>query len=485
MAQHELPARRQVAVGSVWVLAQKTSLGLLSIITLVVLARTLSPQEFGLVAFAMSLVGFLAAFPNAGVLPSLVRDEELSDLKESTVFWGLLPISFALAGLLAFSSPLIARWQDEPELAKLIGVLSLYVVLQALRVVPAARLTREFRFKSLAVASGVAALLGSGLAIALALSGFGVWALAAQVFVTASAELLILFFVVRWMPKMQFSWSEATAFLKFASGASSVGFAVQVRESGINLLIGSVLGTQALGIWSIASKLLNFVMNTVGGVVTSVALPTFAAAQADASLLHRIYRQAASHISFICIPICLGLAATSGVAVPLLFGDQWQAAVPVLALLAVAEVFVIIQWLDADLWLALGRPRVLIWIAFLHVASRVLVVAILAVQGLAAAASGLLVLSIVEGLARAFAVNVLAKIPLTSFAGVIPALISGGLMAGGVALLAPQIADLADWLSLAILVGSGAILYLVFSYVFQRVALQAFLHDVSLVKPRN
>ena len=199
--------KRQALIATLWSASDALSRQGVQFITTLVLARLLTPADFGLVAMLAVFVGVTAVLADGGFSAALIQRQDVDHADESTVFWCNLAAGSTLALLLGFAGPWFADFYREPRLAAMAWVMSLVVLASAAGTIHFALLGKQLDFRTQALAGGVASLLSAGVAIAMALAGYGVWALVMQSVVSATLNTGLLWWLHRWRPAIVFKWA--------------------------------------------------------------------------------------------------------------------------------------------------------------------------------------------------------------------------------------------------------------------------------------
>lgn len=330
------------------------------LIVIPVLARILTPEQFGLVAMAMTLVGFLTTFNDLGISAALVRAEKPTPAFWSSAFW--LNFGFGSAMTLAayFSAPWVAAFFGEPQVEELVQIMSCVLLLHCVFLVPMAWLQRNLKFQTIAIIDLSAILVSSVVAIYLALNGYGVWALAWQQIalyaVKAAAGLLLHKAPIRLI----FDWAPIKAVLSFSMGLTGAAFVGFLNRNTDNVLIGRFLGADALGFYDRAYLMMRMPMKTLSGGLNFALYPALSAVQSDTDKLGRAYVKTVSILSTLVFPMMTGLALVVVPFVDLLFGSQWGPVAPVLGILAFVGLLQSVGSIANEVWKARGRSGVML-----------------------------------------------------------------------------------------------------------------------------
>jgi len=346
-----------------WSLVQRWGSRALSMAVLLVLARHLSPSDFGVVAFAAVFINVLGVLRDLGLAQALVQRQELTDDHFSTAFWASVATGMALSVSLYCGASILDHFLDQGLLLDIITALGISLLINSLRTVPIAILRRELRFKQEAARTLIATVCAGAVAIPLALNGFGPWALVAQAICESLVSVVCLWLAVRWRPRMRFSRArlrELAGFSAAVTGRQMLGLAVRHSD---DLIIGTVLGATALGYYTVAYRILRLLGELSISVVTVVALPALARIATDRERFARAYADGTKLIVAVSAPLFCGLASTAPVLVPLAFGSEWTRSAPLMTLLAIGGLALPIVSFNASVLLARGKARTALMLA--------------------------------------------------------------------------------------------------------------------------
>ncbi len=437
----------------------------------IILARLLTPHEFGLVGLVMVFIGFAGLFSELGFGAALIQRKEIDERHWSSVFWVNIAAGFALTGLFMAIAPLVGQFYDEPILAPLTTLFAVSFAVGSLSMVPIAKLTRDMDFRALALIETTAAVLSGILAVVLALVGFGVWSLVWRTIAVTTLTAVGMWWVTRWRPRWMFDPRAVRELLGFSSnllGYRAINYWVQ---NGNDLIIGRFLGTSALGIYSRAYLVLLLPLNEVVRILGRVMFPALSRLQHDVTRVRESYLHAVAMLSVFLFPAMLGLSAVSGDFVLALYGPRWEEVIPILGILSVLAVPQSLVATAGWIFQSQGRTD---WIfrwgivsagaTMLSIGIGISIGNLLAVVTCYAVTSGLLLLYP--------AISIPGRLIDMRFRDVVSA-VSGSLvcsvvMAIAVWLLAHILPDSwPHWLRLLSCVSAGAVLYLVLIHLAQ------------------
>ncbi len=310
----------------------------IQVLQLVILARVLSPTDFGIMGITMIVIGFAQAFSDMGISAALISRREISRNQLSSLYW-----LNVLTGILVYLSvyiatPLAVDFFHESQLAQLLPVVSLVFILSASGVQFQMLLQKDLLFSVIAKVDMSTSLLGSIVAISCALTGFGVWSIVFGQLSASSARMLFLIYEAyrrSWLPHLHYSHSDVRSFLGFGL--------YQMGERCINyfnarfdqILIGSMLGTSTLGIYNFANNLVFQPSQRLFPVVINVMFPIFAKVQDDVEQLRRGYLKLLKVLTVLHAPIMIVLMIMSPQAVPLVFGEKWNNSIYIIQVLSI------------------------------------------------------------------------------------------------------------------------------------------------------
>lgn len=382
------PLRLQVTRGIAWSAAHEWGAQATNLMVFIILARLLDAQIFGLVALSAVFMSFVKSFVDQGLSTAIIQRRDLDSDHLNSVFWLSLTVGlvFTLVGISA-ANP-IARLFGESELAGVIRGMAPVFVLDALGTVHQALLRRRFQFKVLAVRGLLSIAVGGGVGILLALNGWGVTSIVLQQLVTAGVGLVLLWAVEDWRPIFTFSTAHARQLIGFGYNILGIRLVTFATRRADDILIGLVLGTVALGYYTVAYKIYKVLLDVVAVVVARVALPALASLQSEKERFRSAINTSVMLVSYVALPVFIGLALVSVDIVPILFGVEWSPSAPVIRVLAVAGLSQAVLIIFQQAFIGFGKPE---WAFRVLLAMSVVMIgafAVLAPHGIVAVAAG-------------------------------------------------------------------------------------------------
>lgn len=346
----------KAASGVIWLTAQKWAIRLFGFVTIALLTRLLTPEDFGILAAASTVLPFFYILADLGFTAYLVQVEKTTERMLSTAFWYSLISGTFLYGALWLAAPALGAVFGDPRIVTVLQALSLWVVVTAVGSVPTALLRREMRFTAIAVQGTVGAVVAQVIALVLAFGGYGVWALVAQTLVAAIVSTLLAWFCAKWRPKWAFDRHDLTRMARFGWQVLGVEFVAMLRAWGEAAVISARLGPAALGYMSIAQRLVQIVQDLTGSAIVPVTNVAFAKIRDSKERLRNAYLRALRMTYFVLsLPLTI-VAVAAPLIIPIIFGNGWEESYQVAQILAVAGSLSVGAWLDHGLYYAVGRP---------------------------------------------------------------------------------------------------------------------------------
>ena len=418
----------------VWAFAGTAASRLLWLGALAILARILAPRDFGLLAFALVYITYVETVADLGTGSALIFWPERREEAAQVTF-----VSNALAGLgwcavTLLAAPWIADFFNSPEGVPILRALALSFPLKFLGTTHDAICQKDMRFRTRLIPEVVMAAGKAGVAVSLALAGFGVWSLVWGQLAGLAAWTAALWLVVPWRPKWRWPSSDlARPMLAYGRGIVAVNVLAAVTHHADLVIVGRMLGARILGLYQMAYKVPEMTVIVSVWVVSKVLFPAFSRAHASGEEVGALYVGALRWIALLTVPASLGLALVAEPLVVTVFGERWREAAPILQALALYTGLRALGAHAGDVLKATGRPGLLAAIA---VAKAVLLVPLLllaARSGPVAVALTMAGVTAVTLLFNVIAVCRLARVrPGDLLAALRPSLLAGAGMAAAV-----------------------------------------------------
>jgi len=328
------------AVGAAWWSALEIAAryGVQFVVT-IVLARLLTPEDFGLIAMLVVFTGISALLIDSGFGTALIQRQRSTDDDETTVFLFTTCASLVVAGVLWIAAPAVADFYTQPKLVSLTRFVALVLPLGAVAAVPDALLTMKLDFKARTKAEVVASLCSGAVAVTLAWRGLGVWSLAWQAVTSIGLRASLLWLYSGWRPRGRFSWASFHGLFGFGGYMLLSGLLDALSTRLQSLLIGRLFDSRTLGYYTLAQNTQQAPASFMGAVLGRVGLPVFATVAHQREKLLSALRLSLRIATFLFVPCMLGIAVVAKPLVVILYGSRWTPAAPILTILAVSASF--------------------------------------------------------------------------------------------------------------------------------------------------
>jgi len=342
--------------GVMWTAAQRWAIRISGFATVLVLTRLLSPESFGTVAVALTILPLTYALADLGFSTYIMQVERIGERTLDTAFWFTTVTGLILAGGLVGLAPVAAAMFHRADVASVIRGVAPAIGLVTLTTVPMALLRRQMRFRALAVQSVLGGIVGQVVAVVLALTGFGVWALVGQTIAGQVVVSALAWSAARWRPGFGMSLTEFRAMASFGTKVVGVELVATVRGLIENAVIAGALGVTGLGYLSIAQRLTQVMQDVTAAAILPVSTVLFARVRDAQDRLRHAYLRALTFSYAVIVPAMVFLVITAPSLLPLLFGRAWQPSVRPSQILAVISILVLGALLDHGLFYGAGRP---------------------------------------------------------------------------------------------------------------------------------
>lgn len=325
--------------GAVWSFIERFSSYGLQFVFSILMARLLSPSDYGAIALLNVFFAICQTFIDSGFNLAIIRKQNRTDDDFSTAFVFSMTIAVLSYVLLWVGAPYIASFYELPILKQITRVISLNLVVSTISSMHNAKLSICLDFRSKAKISIFAVVGSCSLGLWMAYSGYGVWALVAQVMASSLIRSVFLFYYVRWIPRLRFSSSSFKSMFSFGSKMLVSGVIGNIYNNLYSIVIGKVFTPSLLGIYSKAESFATLPSLQMSGVILSVSYPSLAKIQDDNQRMIEAYKKILKLSSFIIFPLMIGLASLADPLVRLLLGEKWEGVIILLQIICFSYVW--------------------------------------------------------------------------------------------------------------------------------------------------
>lgn len=322
----------------IWAVARIGASNILGFIVFAVLARELSPREFGVYAVAILVIDIARAVSGAGLSDAITRDKEGDEVLADTAFWTNLGLGCILGTATWMLAPLYARLMDQPELTTVLHWLAVLIPISALGGMHTARKLREFGHKAIAARTISCNALGGMAAVAAAVAGLGVWSLVIQVEIVETIGVIFAWQSYRWWPRPRVDLRRLAKIWTF-SGTMTLTQVMGLLLTRIqDIVIGTFISVAAVGSYRIAWRMIDLIAQMTVHPIVSVSYVTLARLQDDPERFRSALLRMLGLAALVALPAIAGLGVLSSDVIPILFGPKWAASADIVSVMALMAV---------------------------------------------------------------------------------------------------------------------------------------------------
>lgn len=362
--------------GMAWSAVDRLSVQVIQFIIGIVLARILTPEEYGIIAILYVFIGLSQVFIDSGFTQALIQKKDRTENDISTVFLFNIAISLICYLILWLVSPYISAFYEIEELTLLIRVLAITLIINAFYSVPATLFTIELDFRSLTKINFISLLLSGLFAIYLAWKGYGVWALVYQGIARSVLSTGIVWFMVKWRPNWVFAKESFNVLFSFGSKLLVSSLLGSFFSHLNSLLIGKYISAKDLGFFTRGIQFSDALFGFFSVILNNVLLPGLAPIQDQKDVLIKHTKTIIRSASFITIPMFLLLMVLSEPLILILLTEKWLLAVPIMQIFCLARLITIISGVSVNLLYVIGRTDLVLKQQYFKIGIRVVLLII-------------------------------------------------------------------------------------------------------------
>jgi O-antigen/teichoic acid export membrane protein len=374
--------KRKAFHSALWSVVSVGASNLLSFVVFSLLARILSPHEFGVFALATVIIGLARIVTSAGLADAVMRTKELDEAFADTAFWANLLLG-CLVGIVTWAAaPLYASTTMQPEVVPILRWLAVLIPVSSLSGIHTARKLREFGHKAVAARIVMGSLLGGAAAVAAALYGFGVWSLLIQAAINDGVSCILAWQAFPWRPRLRFHYRLLFKVFGFSASVmlTQVMFTILTRVQ--DIIIARFVSSSATGIYRVAWRLNDLVTQATIQPLVGVSLVTLAQLQDDRIRFRGAYLRILGLSALFTFPALFGLGILSDEIIALLFGPRWSGASDIVKILTLMAVPIVLNYFGGQALAALGRSSTIARVATVQAALTLMLSLLAAPYGL-------------------------------------------------------------------------------------------------------
>ena len=353
--------RNSLSSGILYTAIARYSSVFFSIFIGAILARLLTPKEFGVVALVTVFVTFFDLLSNFGLGQAVVQNQSLSNKDIQSIFSFSILLSFVFAGLFFMAAPIIAKFYKEPELIKISRLLSLSILSHSLQIIPKALLQKSLKFKQIGIIKVITQLATGVIAIILAYKGFSYYAIVLQSILSGLATFIMYY----WLSPIKFIFKikliAINKIIRFSSFQFLFNFVNYFSRNADNLLIGKFLGAAPLGFYDKSYRLMMMPVQNLTQVITPVLMPVLSKYQDEKDIVYNAYLKVVKILATIGFPLSVFLFFTAHEIINIVYGPQWEQSIPVFKLISLTIGIQIIYSSASSIYQAVNRTDLLFY----------------------------------------------------------------------------------------------------------------------------
>lgn len=346
----------------VWTALQKYSTMLISFISGIILARLLTPHDYGCIGMLSIFMVLSEAIIDGGFGAALIQKKSPSQEDYSTIFYWNLGMSVVMYAILYVSAPAISRFYDIPILCDVLRVQGIILFIYAFNIVQRNQLRKNLNFKVLSIVTITTSIIALSVTIFMAYNGCGVWALVVQNLITAAIPAIVFWFFLKWRPIWAFSWKSFKELFSFGFYMFLTHLLNSFGQQIQGLLIGKVYSASTMGYYSKAHGVEKMASNSVSSIMTQVTYPLYAEAQDNKQMMINMIKRITVTLSYLTFPIMFILILLAKPIFVLLYSERWLSSVPYFQVLCLAGLANCLMAVNLQTISALGKSKIMfVW----------------------------------------------------------------------------------------------------------------------------
>ena len=382
--------------GIIWNSIEKVLVKGSSFVITVILARLLTPEDYGIIGMLAIFIALSNVFIESGFSKALIQKKDVSDEDYNTAFITNLGVAFAVYAILYFAAPLIAKFYNVSQLVPISRVLFLNLIIVSCNIVQNAILTRAVDFKSIAKINFIGVIVGGAAGVVSAYLGANAWALVIQTLTTSVTRMAVFPIYSRWYPTLKFSIQSLKALWVFGSKLLVSGSMAVVVNNISTICIGKFYSQAQLGFYTRAVQFSEIISSIINDVVGTVSYPVLSSLQESKDEMVKMYKMSLLYTSMLTFPILILTALLAHPLVLVLLTEKWLPCVVLLQILCLARMFTPISALNINILNALGRTDLTLKIETIKILYGIIALAITIPIGVKAIVIGNLVTTVIS-----------------------------------------------------------------------------------------
>lgn len=347
--------KKDTTKGVFWSLIERFGTQGVQFLVMLVMARLLSPNDYGVVGMLVVFVAIAQAFVDGGFSQALIRKKDRTEVDNSTVFYFNIVVSVLIYLIFYLFAPCVSTFYNMPTLTPFMRVICLSIIINAFGVVQRALFNANIDFKAQAKASLIAIVISGAIGITLAFRGFGPWALVWQQLSNLVVNTLFLWIYSEWRPILAYSWKSFNELFSFGSKLLATSLLNAIYNNIQTIVIGKLYAAKSLGLYTRAAHFADLPSQQFTSVFMRVTFPVLCKVQDDLERLTSVYRRMLRVSAYIVFPLLIGMAAVAHPMIEVFIGKQWIECAYMLQIICFAEMWYPIHAINLDILQVSGR----------------------------------------------------------------------------------------------------------------------------------
>ena len=468
-----------VLKNTLWKFAEKCGAQGVSMVVAIVLARLLSPDDYGTIAIVTVFINLFGIFLDLGFSAGLIQKKDADELDFSSIFWLNLGICLFIYTILFFASPLAARFYNDERLTAMIRALGLTFIISSLKNVQGAYVSKHMQFRLFFLSTLGGTIGAAFIGIWMAYAGFGAWALIAQSLFNNAVDTLILLCTVKWHPRLMFSFSRVKALFSFGWKLLLSGIIDTYYNNLRSLIIGKVYTATDLALYNKGKGWPELFVSNINDSINSTLFPSMSAVQNDTFAVKSMTRRAIKLSTYIMAPMLIGLAFIGTPFIRLVLTEKWLPSVPYMVIFCITYTFYPIHTANLNAIKAMGRSDLFLKLEIIKKIVGLIALAITVPISVMAMGYSLLFTSVASQIINSWPNRKLLNYGyLEQLKDILPGILLA--VAMGCCIYPIQWIGLPDIVTLCIQVPLGVVIYILGSKLFK---LDSFEYLWGIIKP--
>lgn len=452
--------------GVIWSAVDRFSAQGIQFVFSILIARLLVPEDYGVIAMLNIFIAVSQTFIDSGFGSALIRKIDRTETDFSTVFYFNIVVATLFYMILFVSAPAIANFYETPLLESVTKIVALNLIINSLSGIHNAKLSIDIDFKSRAKISILTSVITGAVGLWMAYAGYGVWALVVQNLCSSLVRTVMLWIIVKWRPKLIFSWKSFKELFSFGSKLLASGLLDTLYNNIYTLVIGKVFSPSTLGVYSKANTLAQFPSSNITGVLQNVTFPVLSSIQNEEERMADAYKRFLKLSAFIVFPLMVGLASVADPFIRLALTDKWEGAIYLLQIICFALMWYPIHAINLNILAVKGRSDYFLKLEIIKKIQGILILCITVPMGIVAMCYGQVISSFISLIWNThYTKKLIGYGYFAQMRDLLPILIHSFVMGAIVLVVVNVLPTL--WLKLIVGVLSGMVYYIAGAYIMK------------------